>query len=108
MTSTQTIDKLVRDLVPDHVAREGGTVYVKKLEGAPLIAALRQKLVEESHEVLCAKSLPETVGELADVIQVVRELCQHLGISPEELEEAIIRKNEVNGSFSQGIHLTSF
>ena len=50
------------------------------------MVALRQKLVEEAYEALDAHGGDESIGELADVQEVVRAVCKALQIPFENVE----------------------
>lgn len=62
------------------------------------------KLFEEAHEFRDAtpKNRPE---ELADVLEVVRALAAHLGLSDEALDNLAVDKRAERGGFEQRIWL---
>jgi len=66
---------------------------------------LRQKLVEEAFEALDAESGQELIGELADVQEVVRALCQALGASTTDIEVEREEKEKRRGGFKSGLML---
>ncbi|HMX24604.1 MAG TPA: nucleoside triphosphate pyrophosphohydrolase [Blastocatellia bacterium] len=97
-------NKLVRDKIPNHIQNRGERVEVRRLGGEALVTALRQKLVEEAFEALDA-SPGELVGELADVQEVVRGLCQALGLSVNDIESEREEKAARRGGFNEGLML---
>ena len=107
-TDTETVEfnKLVRDEIPESIERRGESVSVVRLTGDALLSALRQKLVEEAYEVLDAKGGHEVIGELADVQEVVRAMCDALGVSLTEVEKEREAKRAEKGSFARGLMLT--
>ncbi len=98
-------NKLVRDKVPAVIEGGGEDVEVVQLSGDALVAALRQKLIEEAFESLDAKSGDELIGELADVQEVVLGICKALQITPEQLEVERAKKHSRRGGFDNGVML---
>ena len=98
-------DKIVRDEIPALIERRGERVETVKLVGDALLVALRQKLVEEAFEALDAKSGEELVGELADAQEVVKALCQALGVSTIDVEAEREDKKKRRGGFEKGLML---
>lgn len=78
--------KLVRDNIPQIIKDDGKTPIVRILKGGEKDSALRQKLAEESGEVLAAKSVDDLERELADVQEVLRALAAEHGITLEKIE----------------------
>ena len=91
------IVKLVRDKIPEIVARERGSGKASsRVAGAREFSRLlRDKLREEVAEFL-ASGKPE---ELADILEVVRALAEEAGIRPRELEAIRRRKAKKRGGF---------
>lgn len=100
--------KLVRDLIPDYIRREGRKAEVRYLTGEALVDALGEKLVEEAHEAAEAVGHRERVlEELADVREVVAALMDARGITDEELALAAAAKVQQRGAFRSGAWLVS-
>ncbi|KKQ32267.1 MAG: hypothetical protein US49_C0011G0008 [candidate division TM6 bacterium GW2011_GWF2_37_49] len=100
-------DKLVRDKIPEMIQSEGSVVHSKKLHGDKLVEALKNKLLEEAHEVLQAKSVNELKEELADVMEVLTAIASAQNIDLAEIEEARISKNVKRGGFNDGIYISA-
>lgn len=100
-------NKLVRDFIPEKIKEGGETVDARILTGDELIKALREKLVEESLEVLDAQDHDSVLDELADVLEVVTSLVSHLGANKEEIEKRRALKKERAGGFEKGLVLIS-
>lgn len=98
-------NKLVRDNVPAVIEVGGEDVEVVQLRGDALLAALRQKLVEEALKALDAKSGDELIGELADVQEVIYGICKALQTTSEQLETQRLKKLERRGGFDEGVML---
>ncbi|OZF45387.1 nucleoside triphosphate pyrophosphohydrolase [Rhodococcus sp. 14-1411-2a] len=96
--------KLVRDLIPSIIEASGRVPKYRTLEAEDYGNALINKLFEEAHEFRDAtpKNRPE---ELADVLEVVRALAAHLGLSDEALDNLAVDKRAERGGFEQRIWL---
>jgi predicted house-cleaning noncanonical NTP pyrophosphatase (MazG superfamily) len=99
-------NKLVRDKIPAIIEAKGERVETVLLNGDALIAALRQKLVEEALEALDAKSGDDLVGELADVEEVITGLRHALRLSKGQVETERLEKQKRRGGFQRGYMLT--
>jgi predicted house-cleaning noncanonical NTP pyrophosphatase (MazG superfamily) len=97
--------KLVRDGIPDMIRDRGERAESIALRGDALVAALRQKLVEEAFEALDASSGDELLGELADVQEVLLALTAALNIDPGAVEQERLRKRKKRGGFDRGVML---
>jgi predicted house-cleaning noncanonical NTP pyrophosphatase (MazG superfamily) len=98
-------NKIVRDRVPEIIAKRGEHAEILRLEGEALITALRQKLVEEAFEALDAKSGDDLVGELADVSEVIDALCGALKVTRPHLNTVQKEKRQKRGGFEAGVML---
>ena len=92
-------NKLVRDQIPAIIAKKGDSVRVRRLSGDKLFEALTDKLLEEAAEFANDPS----AEELADVLEVVEALAQHVGI--EAVADAKRRKARDRGRFKDGVFL---
>lgn len=99
-------NKLVRDKIPLAIADRGEAVTALRLEGEALIAALRRKLVEESLEVLDARTTEDIAEEIADVREVLLALMSRLGIEESDVESRRKRKARSRGAFDDALMLT--
>lgn len=98
-------DKLVRDKIPDQIEQKGEGVEVVILKEEALLAALLQKLVEESYEALDARTGSDIVGELADIEEVVEGILRALQESPDVLKKERKAKRKRSGGFGCGLML---
>ena len=99
-------NKIVRDRIPEIISKRGERTESIRLKNEALITGLREKLVEESFEVLDAKSSHDLIGELADVSEVINALCNALGISSSHLGAVQKEKRKKRGGFEKGVMLT--
>lgn len=95
-------NKLVRDKVVLNIEHGGEVVDWTKLSGEHLLRALKEKLIEESFEVLDAIDQDSIVDEMADVSEVIDEILSRLGISREKLQQRQNQKREKAGGFKDG------
>ena len=100
-------DKLVRDKIPAIIQADGSVVQSQKLHGEELVEALKNKLLEEAHEVLQTKSVNELKEELADVMEVLLAIASAQNIDLAEIEQIRIRKNNERGAFADGIYISA-
>jgi predicted house-cleaning noncanonical NTP pyrophosphatase (MazG superfamily) len=76
----------------------GPTPNTRTVYGRELGAALRAKLTEEADELQNAEG-DYRIAELADVLEVVRGIARHLGISMDTLAEVADAKRKERGGF---------
>jgi predicted house-cleaning noncanonical NTP pyrophosphatase (MazG superfamily) len=93
--------KLVRDRIIEHQIRSGAVPHHRQLKNAEYIQALIAKLSEEAAELL-ETTAENAAEELADVQQIVDDLREHLGITPEVLAAVQQGKIDKNGAFKNG------
>ena len=84
--------KLVRDKIPELF---GGKT--KKAEDSEYLKELAKKLQEEVDEF----KKDGKIEELADIMEVIYAIVDHLGISKERLEEIRMKKKEERGGFKE-------
>ena len=89
--------KLVRDRIPEIVARERGPeAGAHRVAGKrEYLSLLRRKLKEEADEYLASGKAEER----ADILEVVRALGEAAGVAPRRLEELRRRKARERGGF---------
>ena len=86
-------NKIGRDKGLEGFKSEGITPQYKLLSGNELCKALKDKLVEEAHEVQDAGNMQEVIAELADVLEVIDGLYKAYGISAKEVIQEKEKKN---------------
>ncbi len=98
-------NKLVRDDIPTRHDKRGHTVTMKQLKGDELTKALCKKLHEEADEVHAASSHDELLEEIADVQQIIDDLCGNLSITSEQLQSVKQHKKDKKGGFATGSYI---
>lgn len=94
--------KLVRDNIWRWHEEAGHEVTGAQLEGEALRAAMTQKLHEEADEVTSATTRKELVEELADVQQLLDDLCESQGVDAAEVRKLQQQKRQKKGGFLEG------
>lgn len=97
--------KLVRDNIWRWHEECGHTVKGHKLQGAKLRKSLSEKLHEEADEVGAALSREELIEEIADVRQILDDLCAEEAISEAEVAAAQTKKLTKKGGFREGRYI---
>jgi len=93
--------KLVRDRIPELIKSRGASCITEILPDYKRQAFLLFKLHEEVDEFVKSPCLEE----MADILEVVEAIQEHMGWGDDEVEEAKRKKNEERGSFNQFILL---
>ncbi len=94
------MEKLVRDGIPEIVARERGEMPPSRVAAEKEYRELlADKLREETLEYLESRK-PE---ELADILEVIRHLSRAHGLTTGELEEIRRKKARARGGFENRI-----
>ena len=106
-SSGQSIGKLVRDAIPDKIEQGGEQTTIVKLRRHEHLAALREKLIEESLEVHAAEDQADLREEIADVLSVLQDLAKFSEIEWDAVEKTKAEKTKRRGGFKEGIFLVS-
>jgi predicted house-cleaning noncanonical NTP pyrophosphatase (MazG superfamily) len=93
-------NKLIRSKLPALMQEAGVVINSPNLSSSEYIDALKNKLLEESLEVLEAKSTAETTEELADVLEVIASIANALDITMNQIDSARSAKKQDKGSFN--------
>lgn len=94
--------KLIRDKIPEIIKNKGEIAITHIANDKEYWEKLKEKLQEETLEVLQDKNISE---ELADVLEVVYAMCEFKGITKDELEHIRKIKKEERGWFKDKIIL---
>ncbi|MBG0738935.1 nucleoside triphosphate pyrophosphohydrolase [Paeniglutamicibacter antarcticus] len=96
--------KLVQDLIPSIINANGGAAVTRVLNQTEYRAALHAKLAEESEELRTATP-SDQLGELADLLDVVKALAASTGHTLEQVITAARAKTAARGGFVHRIWL---
>jgi|SRR3989344_3303269 len=94
-------NKLVRDNIPDIIKKKGEQAITHIAGDQEYWQKLKEKLEEEVREFL----KDETVGEIADVLEVINAIYEYKKWSREEVEEVKSKKAKERGKFKKRIIL---
>ena len=91
--------KLIRDKVPELVAAKGEELRTRLAGPEERWQLLRAKLIEEAQELAATQPGSEAeIEELADVVEVMRRLCEDIELSePGKLQAVYDKKLEERG-----------
>lgn len=93
--------KLVRDLIPSIILKQGRTPVTKILNLEEYKNELALKLIEEANEF----NKDKNIEELADILEVYDTILKAYGFTPQELETARNKKKVERGGFDERIFL---
>ena len=94
-------NKLVRDRKPEIILKDNELPSTRILNDEEYIQELNKKLQEEVNEYLEA----ENIEEMVDILEVIRAILDHKGVTYEEIEEKRIKKATKRGAFKEKIFL---
>lgn len=94
-------NKLIRDRIPEIIAKNGQTARVRVLTDEEYLAKLDEKLGEELAEYLADGN----VEELADLLEVIYAAALARGTTAEQLDEIRRKKAEERGAFAEKLLL---
>jgi predicted house-cleaning noncanonical NTP pyrophosphatase (MazG superfamily) len=98
---TQIYNKLVRDRIPEIILSHDEKPITRILDDEEYKRMLDDKLLEEVKEYLT----DDTAEELADILEVIRSICETKNLSFDQLLEMMEHKKEKRGGFDNKIFL---
>ncbi|MGI4776097.1 MAG: hypothetical protein ACRYE9_04170 [Janthinobacterium lividum] len=93
-------NKLVRNKLIKRFQEQKIIVNGLILTPDQFIEKLREKIIEEAQEVCQARKQEDLLTEFADLLEVIDALAKACAIDYKDIEEAKVKKREVNGYFS--------
>jgi predicted house-cleaning noncanonical NTP pyrophosphatase (MazG superfamily) len=97
--------KLVRDCIPEVIAKDGKKCSTRVLNEEEYRAELRKKMSEELLEYKEAKSNEEAMEELADLLELIYAATTIHGADVQQLEAIRKKKADKRGGFDDRIFL---
>jgi predicted house-cleaning noncanonical NTP pyrophosphatase (MazG superfamily) len=98
-------NKLIRDKIPEKIAKEGSACEVRELSDEEFEFELVKKVEEEARGMANSASREELMSELADVEAVLDEIKKLKNVTSEELETFKERNFEKKGGFDKRLFL---
>jgi len=100
-------NKLIRDRIPEIIAKDGNTADIIILSEESFKQAIKEKLIEEATEVLNADNRDEVLSELADLQEVMDTIKQMYNINTLEVNTIQAVKALQRGKFEKRLYLKS-
>jgi predicted house-cleaning noncanonical NTP pyrophosphatase (MazG superfamily) len=94
--------KLVRDKIPAQIEARGERVIASRVTGSGLMEALKEKAIEEAHEVFTESESVDLIEEVADLYEVMRSLVNVMGRDFDEVVSIADKKRDEAGGFAEG------
>ena len=94
-------NKLVRDEIPKIIRESGKTCEITILNKKQYLLELKKKLIEESNELLNAKTKEDIIEEIVDVTDVINAIINEEKIKLSNIEGKREEKNQQKGSFKK-------
>lgn len=101
----QIYNKLVRDKIPEIIKASGQAAVTETLSKEDMIHHLKDKLVEESAELVEATTKDEIALEMSDIYEVLQAIAVECDISLEEVERMRLDRLTKRGGFTKRIYL---
>ncbi|HFK1782533.1 nucleoside triphosphate pyrophosphohydrolase [Bacillus cereus] len=95
-----TYNKLIRNKIPQIIKSNGKTPTTRILPEDEYIEELCKKTQEELTEYIKAKTKPDKLEELSDLLELINALAEHEGATLEEINNIRKKKVEERGGFS--------
>jgi predicted house-cleaning noncanonical NTP pyrophosphatase (MazG superfamily) len=96
-------DKLVRDRTIERLEARGAYCVYRFMETEEFLVRLKEKLLEEAHEVILAQNKQDYCAELADLLEVIHAFAGAVGLSMNEIEEKRLATLKERGGFQKRI-----
>ncbi|CDR33163.1 HIT domain-containing protein [Criblamydia sequanensis] len=93
------MQKLIRDKIPDLFSSDEVLFKTEILDEACYRKELKEKLKEETFEILNTSTKEELKEELADLLEVIESIIKAEGLSWEEVKQIQKKKRESKGGF---------
>ncbi|AXI00981.1 phosphoribosyl-ATP pyrophosphohydrolase [Sporosarcina sp. PTS2304] len=98
-------NKLVRNLIPAIIEKDGKTCVTKTLDASDYSIEVTKKMREELAEYERAETTQDSLEELADLLELIHAAATIHGASIEELETIRASKATIRGGFDKRIFL---
>lgn len=93
------MSKLVRDRIPELIEKSGKTPIYHRADPQDVLHLLKEKLVEETNELITAVSREDILEEAADIYEIVTNILFEVGYDQKDLQIAANDKRLDRGAF---------
>ncbi|OAK26735.1 phosphoribosyl-ATP pyrophosphohydrolase [Bacillus wiedmannii] len=100
-----TYNKLIRDKIPQIIKSNGKIPTTRILNEDEYIKELCKKTQEELTEYIEAKTKPDKLEELSDLLELINALAKYEGTTLQEINNIRKKKEEERGGFSDRVFL---
>lgn len=100
------LPKLIRDNVPELLKKENREIEYKIISGNEYDKALRQKLIEETSELLLTDDGNQLQDQLSDVLELIETYVDFKQFDKETIKGHQKQKKQERGGYLKGILLT--
>ncbi|WP_157349484.1 nucleoside triphosphate pyrophosphohydrolase [Bacillus sp. EE-W1] len=100
-----TYNKLIRNKIPQIIKSNGKTPTIRILNEDEYIKELCKKTQEELTEYIEAKTKPDKLEELSDLLELINGLAEYEGATLEEINNIRKKKAKERGGFSDRVFL---
>lgn len=98
------VDKLIRDKLPEIMRASGIEVLERAMDKNEYIKSVKDKLLEETNEVIRANSKDELIEELGDLYEMLMVLASEYKIDVMQIKNSIEQKQQEKGAFNKRIY----
>ncbi len=98
-------NKLIRDRILEIIEEVGEKPYSRILNKKEYIEEIKKKILEESKELIQAKTKKEIINEIIDIQELIDVLMAELGLTKSEIRKQQKIKNKKRGGFKKRLFL---
>lgn len=93
--------KLVRDKIPQLIEKAGES-HQYKMSNCSNNQVYKNFLLQKVQEEACELATVPSLEEMADLLETVYALAEHMGYSQTDIETVRLKKKEEKGGFTKG------
>jgi len=98
-------NKLIRDKIPEVIEDSGKSYKIRKLDDREYLEKVKEKIIEETNELVESKSRVDIINEIADVYEIIEALMDIKKITPSEVSKVKENKKVSRGAFDKKLLL---
>jgi predicted house-cleaning noncanonical NTP pyrophosphatase (MazG superfamily) len=99
------INKLARDKMLEIITKQGSEAIYKTLDGYEYIKQLKNKLKEETDEIIEASTQEQIIEEIADLYEAIDAFIEYYLIDKSDIYSVKLNKKRDRGGFSNGLYI---